>query len=238
MVRRYLPEVAVPELPEDVAGYIKEISKHRYFEPITLSREDLERTQMYAAKAQREARQASVDNIDDYLRSLNMGAVVQPLEDVNFERFGQLINKSNQFNLTTKRYTPADLQQMRSDPLWVTRGFRLTDTFGDNGLICIVLCKLGEEVLDIDTWLMSCRVLNRGVEHFVISHIYDLARGAGLKYIEGEYRPTGKNGMVKHHYQCLGFEQVGNPEDSITRWRLPVGDGTVKWEHYIVEAAT
>jgi FkbH-like protein len=110
IVRRFLPEVAVPELPEDPAGYIRALDKNRYFELVTLSEEDLARSSMYAADAQRKALMASAINLDGYLQSLNMTAVVEPLNDLNFERFAQLINKSNQFNLTTRRYSPADLE--------------------------------------------------------------------------------------------------------------------------------
>jgi FkbH-like protein len=180
---------------------------------------------------------ASTINLDEYLQSLNMTAVVEPLNDVNFERFAQLINKSNQFNLTTRRYSPAELERLRSQPGWVTCGFRLRDQFGDNGLICIVLCRRDQEVLEIDTWLMSCRVLNRGVEEFVMSHIYNLAREAGLKRIEGEYRPTSKNGMVKDHYQGLEFEKASETEAGVTCWRLPVGDSEARWRHHIAEVS-
>jgi FkbH-like protein len=193
---------------------------------------------MYATDAKRKALMASAINLDGYLQSLNMTAVLEPLNDLNFERFAQLINKSNQFNLTTRRYSPADLERLRPDSDWVTCGFRLRDQFGDNGLICIVLCHRGQEVLEIDTWLMSCRVLNRGVEEFVMSHIHNLARAAGLKRIEGEYRPTSKNGMVKDHYQNLGFERASETADGVTRWRLPVGNGEARWRHHITEVST
>jgi FkbH-like protein len=237
IVRRFLPEVGVPELPEDPAGYVRVLDLHRYFEMTALSQEDLERSQMYAADAQRKAMMTSTVNLDEYLQSLNMTAVVEPLNDVNFERFAQLINKSNQFNLTTKRYSPADLERVRSDPEWVTRGFRLRDQFGDNGLICVVLGYKDDVALEIDSWLMSCRVLNRGVEELVMSHLHSLAREAGLKYVEGEYRPTSKNGMVKDHYQGLGFEKVSESDKGVTRWRLPVGDDESRWPHYIAEVS-
>lgn len=234
IVRRFLPEVAVPELPEDPAGYVMALDRHRYFEIVSLSQEDLDRSQMYAADAQRKAMASSTVDLDDYLKSLNMTAVVEPLNDVNFERFGQLINKSNQFNLTTRRYSAADLERVGSDPRWFTRAFRLKDQFGDNGLICVVMGSQGDEALLIDTWLMSCRVLNRGVEEFVMQHIHDLAQDSGLTYVEGEYFPTSKNAMVKDHYQNLGFDLVGDAGGDSTRWRLPVSKGSI-WPNYISE---
>ena len=237
IVRRFLPEVGVPELPQDPAGYVRALDQHRYFEMVALSQEDLERSQMYAADAQRKAMMTATVNLDEYLQSLNMTAVVEPLNDVNFERFAQLINKSNQFNLTTRRYSPADLQRVRSDPNWITSGFRLRDQFGDNGLICVVLGNKGEEALEIDTWLMSCRVLNRGVEELVMGHLHKLAREAGLKSVEGEYRPTSKNSMVKDHYQGLGFEKVAQSDDGVARWRLPVGEDESRWPHHIAEVS-
>jgi FkbH-like protein len=126
---------------------------------------------------------------------------------------------------------------VRSDPKWIARAFRLRDQFGDNGLICVVLGNQGDESLEIDTWLMSCRVLNRGVEELVMGHLHRLAREAGLKYVEGEYRPTSKNGMVKDHYQGLGFEMVSQSDDRFTRWRLPVGNDESRWPHYITEVS-
>ncbi len=235
IVRRFLPEVGVPEMPEDPAGYVRALDRNRYFEMVSLSREDLERSQMYAADAQRKAKSSSSVNLDDYLKSLNMTAVVEPLNDVNFERFGQLINKSNQFNLTTRRYSAADLARLRSDAKWFTRAFRLKDQYGDNGLICVVIGSLGDEALEIDTWLMSCRVLNRGMEALVMRHIHDLARDAGLKYVAGKYLPTAKNAMVKDHYQGLGFEKIAESDEGNTSWRLPVNDDETRWPNYIAE---
>ena len=235
LVRRYLPAVAVPELPEDAAGYVKVLETHRFFETVSLNREDLERTSMYAKDARRQALMTSATDMDEYLASLNMKAIVEPINDVNLERISQLINKSNQFNLTTKRYSAAELQAVRDDSDWVARGYRLLDEFGDNGLICVVLGHLKGEALEIDTWLMSCRVLNRGVEEFVMNHIYDTARDSGVGRIEGQYLPTAKNSMVKEHYARLGFVKISESANGGTSWRLDIGDGQRTWKNSIIE---
>lgn len=235
IVRRYLPEVAVPELPDDAAGYVKVLERHRFFETVSLNQEDLDRTSMYAKDAKRNALMTSATDMDEYLASLNMRAVVEPINDVNQERVSQLINKSNQFNLTTRRYSAAELQTVRNDPSWMAFGYRLLDEFGDNGIICVVLGRLEGEALEIDTWLMSCRVLNRGVEAFIMNHIYDTARNAGAKHIEGLYRPTPKNGMVKEHFAKLGFVKTSESKDGETSWRLDISDSRQALKNYIEE---
>lgn len=235
LVRRYLPEVAVPELPDDAAGYVKALERHRFFETVSLNQEDLERTAMYAKDAKRSALMTSATDMDEYLASLKMKAIAEPINDINQERISQLINKSNQFNLTTRRYSAADLQAVRDDPTWIARGYRLLDEFGDNGLICVVLGHLQGKALEIDTWLMSCRVLNRGVEEFVMNHVHDMARDAGATRVEGLYRPTAKNSMVKDHYQKLGFELATESEDGETAWTLDIEDGLRTWENSIEE---
>ena len=237
LVRRHLPEVAVPELPVDVAGYIRTLERHRYFETVSLNQEDLQRTSMYARDAERKALKTSATDMGEYLASLNMRAIVEPIDDVNRERISQLINKSNQFNLTTRRYSAAELQLVREDPSWIINGYRLLDEFGDNGLICVVLGRLAGEALEIDTWLMSCRVLNRGVEEFVMNHVYDAGLNAGARRIEGLYRPTAKNGMVKEHYARLGFFKVTESEDGETSWQLDIGDVRPAWKNSIEEVS-
>src|SRR5262249_7653855 len=152
--------------------------------------------------------------------SLAMTAEIGPVTTATLERTAQLINKSNQFNLTTRRYTAAEVLARAQDPAWVTRTVRLADRFGDNGLIGVLLAKTNCDALEIDTWLMSCRVLKRGVEALVLNELAAAARALGLAKLRGEFIPTSKNGLVAGHYAGLGFTQVGGTDDGRTRWEL------------------
>lgn len=236
IVRQNVPQVAVPELPEDVAGYVRAIEQHRYFQVLAVASEDLVRTEYYKADAlRREVQTAAAGDITAYLRSLDMVAQVGPITPLTLERSAQLIQRSNQFNLTTRRYLPAELTAMAQDPAWITRTISLADRFGDNGLISVVLARSAGDVLEIDTWLMSCRVLKRGVEQMVLNHFYRLAHAAGHKAIRGVYIPTPKNELVREHYATLGFTQVGQGEGGRTEWQLSIDGAEPPQVHFIQE---
>ena len=220
IVRQYLPEVAVPELPLDPSGYIRAIEQHLYFQTIAVGTEDLQRTEMYGANNLRTMAQTAAGSIDEFLASLEMTARVEPVNDVNVERVAQLIARSNQFNLTTRRHSPAEVIRMARDPQWITRAVSLKDRFGDNGLISVLLARIDGQNLLIDTWLMSCRVLKRGVEPFLLNNICDAAREHNLDAILGDYIPTPKNALVRDHYASLGFELLSTTADGQTSWRL------------------
>ena len=220
LVRRFLPEVAVPELPEDPAGYIYAVERHNYFQTISVGSEDLQRTEMYRANGLRRTAESTAGNIDDFLRSLEMKARVEPVDKGALERVAQLIARSNQFNLTTRRHSAADVLRMAQSDEWMTRTISLRDCFGDNGLISVVLAKVANGDMVIDTWLMSCRVLKRGVERFVLDTLCETARERNVKSILGEYIPTKKNALVRDHYAHLGFEPVSADPDGHSWWRL------------------
>ncbi|MEE8452064.1 MAG: HAD-IIIC family phosphatase [Thermoguttaceae bacterium] len=224
LVRQLAPEVAVPEMPEDPAGYVQALQSHRYFQMVALGDEDLQRTDYYRANAERRQAQGSSGNLDEFLRSLNMTARVEPIRPATLQRTAQLINKSNQFNLTTRRCDPARLTAMVADPQWITRTVALADRFGDNGLISVLLAHVDGKTLSIDTWLMSCRVLKRDVEHFLLNHLVDVARSLGLTRLRGQYIPTPRNVIVRDHYARLGFEQVQADTDGNTSWELAISD--------------
>jgi FkbH-like protein len=152
---------------------------------------------------------------------------------MEFDRSVQLIGKSNQFNLTTRRHTAADVQRMLASPDWVTRVVKLADRFGDNGLISVLLAQQQDDALAIDTWLMSCRVLKRGVEQYLLNHLAELAHDRGLKRLTGEYIPTPKNALVKNHYADLGFTQTSADENGHTRWELILADSWTPLPHHI-----
>jgi FkbH-like protein len=218
-VRQALPAVAVPELPDDPALYARTLAAAGYFEAIAFSEEDRGRAGFYQENARRAALLAQADGLDAYLQSLDMQIDFRPFDGVNRARIAQLINKSNQFNLTTRRYTETEVAALEGDPEVFTLQVRLTDLFGDNGMISVVICRPDSAARwEVDTWLMSCRVLGRKVEDMVLREIVREARARGIDEIVGVYRPTERNGMVRDHYAKLGFEALSVADDGETRW--------------------
>jgi FkbH-like protein len=220
LVRQYAPEVAVPELPDDPSQYIRAVDQHHYFQAVSISSEDLSRTDLYRGNARRDQALAGATNMEEYLRSLKMTARVEPVNELSLQRAVQLINKSNQFNLTTRRYTAAQVELIGKEPAWVTRTISLADRFGDNGLICVLLASADADSLSIDTWLMSCRVLNRGVEALALNELAAVALARGLRQLRGSFIPSERNQMVEHHYLNLGFKQTSKDENGATHWTL------------------
>ncbi len=206
LVRQELPMVMVPEVSDDPVGYPVALSDAGYFEGLSVTDEDRERTSQYQGNKARDALKASATDLPAYLRGLEMELIVKPFDRIGLQRIVQLINKSNQFNLTTRRYTEEDVLAVMGDPEAFGLQLRLLDRFGDNGVIAIIIGRLQEtKDLLIDTWLMSCRVLGRQVEPTTLNLIAAQAKKLGAKRVVGEYIPTKKNGMVKDHYARLGF---------------------------------
>jgi FkbH-like protein len=223
LVRKLLPQVAVPELPDEVAYYARTLSAGGYFESITFANEDLKRAGFYQDNAKRANLQKQIGGVEAYLASLEMTITFQPFDATGRTRIVQLINKSNQYNLTTRRYTDPEVAAAEDNPEIFTLQVRLADLFGDNGMISVVICRLGEAgVWDIDTWLMSCRVLERKVEHMVLREILEHARAAGIRKLTGTYRPTDRNKLVIDHYAKLGFTKVSGEASGLTRWEFLV----------------
>jgi FkbH-like protein len=226
IVRQLAPEVAVPEMPTDPAGYVRALERHRYFQTLSLEAEDFKRTDFYRANAERDALlQASPGDIHQFLASLDMTGRIEPISALTLERSTQLINKSNQFNLTSRRYSTAEVMARSTDPAWCTASVFLADRFGDNGLISVVMAQERDAALLIDTWLMSCRVLKRGVEQHVLNHLVERARERGLRTLRGVYIASAKNGMVTDHYETLGFRRIAAANDGCTHWELDLADG-------------
>lgn len=206
LVRQELPMVAVPEVSDDPTDYPRAIADAGYFEGVSVTEEDRERTGQYHSNKGREALRASVTDLEGYLRGLEMQLVWKRFDRIGLQRIVQLINKSNQFNLTTRRYTEEDVLAVMADPEAFGLQLRLLDRFGDNGVIAIVIGRLREDGdLVIDTWLMSCRVLGRQVEPTTLNLIAQEAKKLGARRLVGQYVPTTKNGMVRDHYAKLGF---------------------------------
>jgi len=223
LVRKLLPQVAVPELPEDPALYARTLVAAGYFEAVIFAKEDLERSSFYQDNAKRATLRKQVGGLDAYLASLEMTITFQPFDATGRARIVQLINKSNQYNLTTRRYTEPEVEAAENTPDVFTLQVRLADIFGDNGMISVVICRPADAgTWVIDTWLMSCRVLGRKVEHAVLREILRHAREAGIHALHGEYRPSGRNTLVIDHYQRLGFRKVGEDAAGATQWELLV----------------
>jgi FkbH-like protein len=222
-VRDFLPMVAVPELPDDPASWVPTIQAAAYFEQTSLSAEDLSRTEYYKGNALRNVHAATVGNHQDFLKSLQMVLTAAPFDTTGRQRIGQLIAKSNQFNLTTRRYSESEVAAMSSSADFATLQIRLKDIFGDNGMISVVICRKHTAAWEIDTWIMSCRVLGRGVERATLKILVDLARAHGVTELRGKYLPTAKNGIVRDHYAKLGFDRMETSGDE-THWRLALND--------------
>ena len=193
LIRETMPEVAVPEVdPSDVFAFIRAIEGAGYFEPVAISEDDRNRSKTYRENRERQALENSAATYDEFLVSLAMEAEIDAFRPVYFDRIAQLTNKTNQFNLTTRRYTRAEIEQMAKDGRFITLYGRLTDKFGDNGLISVVVGEKRKDELHILLWLMSCRVLKRGMEYAMLD-------------VVGYYCPTKKNKMVADMYRDFGF---------------------------------
>ena len=232
LIRSELPMIAVPELPDDPALYVQTLADAGYFEAVEITAEDRERTQLYRANASREALKQTSTDLGSYLNGLDMQLIWSAFDNAGLRRIAQLINKTNQFNLTTRRYTDIEVAALMRDPDALTLQLRLTDVHGDNGMIGVVLGRRTESnALEIDTWLMSCRVLGRGVEEATLNILSERAAEMGCTRLLGQYKPTAKNGMVSEHYGRLGFELAETSEDGSTRWELPLEHFTERATH-------
>ena len=227
MVRENIKGITVPELPEDPAEYLEYLYSLNLFETASYSNLDKDRTKQYQVEAQRVSLSKTFTNEADFLKSLNMVSVVSGFTKFNTPRVAQLSQRSNQFNLRTVRYTDADIEALANDPNVIDLSFTLEDKFGDNGLIAVIIMKpLDKEVLFVDTWFMSCRVLKRGMENFTLNTMVEKAKEAGYKKIIGEYLPTPKNKMVENHYTGLGFTKIDG--SATARYELDLGDYKTK----------
>lgn len=229
IVREQLTGTAVPEM-DGVENYIRILDRNRYFEILALSDDDRGRNEMYKANAQRSAMQKKFTDYGEYLDSLGMTAEIQSFTPVYIQRIAQLTNKSNQFNVTTRRYTEAEMTGIMTDSGYVTLYGRLTDKFGDNGVVSVVIGRLDGAEMHIDLWLMSCRVLKREMEYAMLDRLVEEAKAHGVTAIYGRYIPTAKNAMVKELFGSFGFEKISD-NDGTTDWKLPVGGYEYKTKH-------
>jgi FkbH-like protein len=218
-VRRLLPQVDVVPLPADPALYARSLAEYTGFEPASFTAEDRQRAAQYRARAELVKMEAAAESLEDFHRSLRMEATLSPFTDFDLPRVAQLLGKSNQFNLTTRRHGLPVLQRFAADPECVHFSLRLRDCFADHGLVSVMIAFRRGEVLDIDSWLMSCRVIGRTVEAQMLHHLCRRAAELGCTALRGTYMPTAKNGMVRDLFPRFGFE----PEDE--------ADGTSTWRY-------
>ena len=232
ILRQSIPAVAVPEI-DRMENYIRAIDRAGYFEVTKISADDLRRNEMYQANAQRVNAQASFTDYGEYLKSLEMYGTIKPFEDMYMSRIAQLTNKSNQFNLTTRRYTQAEIEEIAGDKQYITLYGKLADKFGDNGVVSVVIGERQGEALHMRLWLMSCRVLKREMEFAMMDELVNHAKANGISVIWGYYYPTAKNSMVKEFYGLLGFVKVSEDEEGNSVWRFDVTDDYIKQNHSI-----
>ncbi len=232
IVRENIPDICVPELPEDPAEYLEYLYSLNLFETTSYNAADKDRTNQYQVEAQRISSKKMFTDEAGFLKSLEMLADVSPFNSFNTPRVAQLSQRSNQFNLRTVRYTEHEIGELANNKQFQNFCFSLKDKFGDNGLICVIILeKQNKETLFIDTWFMSCRVLKRGMENFTLNTIVEYARENGFKKLVGEYLPTPKNTLVAEHYQNLGFSTCNKGERQL--FELNVENYTDK-ESYIL----
>jgi FkbH-like protein len=237
LVANQLPEVATPEVGSDVSRYAEILEADRYFELHKVVEEDLKRSAYYDSNAQRSSFQAAFSDYDEFLASLEMKAEIAPFSPVYLERITQLINKTNQFNLTTKRYTIAEVEAIAQDAAFVTLHGRLADRFGDNGLVSVLIGRTEGETLVVDVWLMSCRVLNREMELAMFDALVEECQARGIRRIVGVYIPSKKNSMVADHYPKLGFWESESAPEGSRAWRYDVPEAPVVKTRHIARAS-
>jgi FkbH-like protein len=209
IVKENIPEITVPNLPEDPACYLEYLYGLNLFENTGITSEDSNRTNLYQIENQRLYLKKSFVDEKEFLKSLEMLSLVEGFNKNNLSRVAQLSQRSNQFNLRTMRYDESDIINYESSNQYENFTFTLNDKFGENGLICVVVLKQTKEAtMFIENWFMSCRVLKRGMENFVLNTIVNKMKLKGVKQIEGEYIPSTKNQIVVNHYNDLGFTET------------------------------
>ncbi len=233
IVRQNIPGVAIPDFTS-VENYIKAIDRAGYFEITKLSKDDLDRSSMYEANAKRLESMNSFLDYGEYLKSLEMKAEIKPFAAEYMARIAQLTNKSNQFNLTTKRMTQIEVESVASDNNYITLYGKLEDKFGDNGVVSVVIGKIHNSELHIELWLMSCRVLRRDMEYAMMDQLVKICLSRGINTIYGYYFPTPKNSMVKDFYSLQGFDLVSDDSSSNTTWKKSINTNTPLKNKYIM----
>ena len=224
IINQEFPETPTPDIGDKPELYIKRIDRSGFFECVNLSKEDLNKNEMYKQNAQRNNMIKEFKNYDDYLKSLEMTGNIESFIPMYMQRIAQLTNKSNQFNLTTKRYTQAEIEEVAKNDNYITLYGKLSDKFGDNGVVSVVIGHKNGKRLDIDLWIMSCRVLKSDMEFAMMDSLVKKAKDANIDQIYGYYYPTVKNKMVKDFYDIQGFTKIEEDKEGNTTWKLDVNN--------------
>jgi FkbH-like protein len=211
------------------------LADSRAFERLTTTREDATRTEMYRAQRERRQAEQSALSLEDFLSSLDMKVTIEQASDASIKRVGELTQKTNQFNLTTRRYTSAQIAAMAADPQYGVFHVRVVDRFGDNGIVGVAIVREKDHFACIDTFLLSCRVIGRTIETALLTVVEQWARDRGLDGINGEYIPTAKNSPASNFFMQHGFEQVGQ-DGGTKRWRLRLEHAELRWPPYMAIA--
>ena len=223
IVTEQIKGVVAPEL-DSAEHFIEKIDRNGFFEVTTLSKDDLKRNEMYKQNAERAKAEASFTDYKDYLLSLQMKGIIKSFEPLYYERISQLSNKSNQFNLTTHRYTVNDIEKIAGDENYISLYGKLIDRFGDNGLVSVVIGHIDNDVCDMDLWIMSCRILKRDLEFAMMDELVRRCKEKDVSKIIGHYYPTAKNSMVKDFYDLQGFKKIEEDENGNTKWLFEITD--------------
>jgi FkbH-like protein len=206
---------------------VRSIADGGYFESVSFTEDDRNRAGQYSANSEREVLRSSAQSIEEFRRGLGMIMQYGPFMQVDLARVGQLINKTNQFNVSVRRYTQQEIEAIAQDDGCLTLQFRLNDRFGDNGLIAAMICRPGADaLLQLETWVMSCRVFGRDVEMEIMNAAVDAARSRGFQIIEANYVQTPKNGLIRDLLPRLGFTETESPAQrgNTSRWNLHLPD--------------
>jgi len=231
-VRAALPEVTVIDLPKNPLEYASAVRNCAAFERLTLSAEDQQRTEMYATQKQRAGAEQNFQSKEDFFRFLEQGAELEPVSNLTLARVAQLTQKTNQFNLTTRRYTETQIAEMAKEPTWHIFSIRVHDRFGDHGLVGVAITHDVGEQCEVDTFLLSCRVIGRTVETALLAHLAESASQRGRKRLVGWFLPTKKNAPARDFYQQHGFErQETNGTGSL--WTLDLPSSTLRCPDWI-----
>jgi FkbH-like protein len=228
-IRRALPMVRVIQLPPQPERYVRVLEEAALFDTLSLSAEDRRRGELYRQRAKAEVARLSLTSVEDYYRDLAMDITIAPIDHVSMVRAAQLTQKTNQFNVTTRRYSEGEMAQRMIDPEWTTATIGVRDKFGDNGIVGIIMARENGESLDVDTFLLSCRVIGRTVETAMLAHICDEGRRRGLKAVTAGVIPSQKNAPARDVFERHGFAKLSEDDSGATSWRIELEAGGIEW---------
>lgn len=231
-VRTALPEVTVIELPSDPMGYAKAIRECPMFERLSSSEEDRKRGAYYVEQRQRKELEKNVTSVEDYYYSLNQRVELAPVSNATLSRVADLLKKTNQFNLTTRRHSEPEVVKFAADPDWDVYLTRVSDRFGDNGIVGVCITHRSGEICEIDTLLLSCRVIGRTVETAILHHLAEQNRARGVKQLQGWFLPTAKNKPAETFYPSHKFSEK-TKTDAGTLWAMDLRETSVECPPWI-----